>query len=80
MHLKIIGEGPEKNLIKQYINQNNLSKHVSLMGRLSQLKVKGEYYKSDCLIVTSHYETFCNVIIEAMMCGFKGNLHRCWNC
>ena len=71
VHLKIIGEGPEKNLIKQYINQNNLSKHVSLMGRLSQLKVKDEYYKSDCLIVTSHYETFCNVIIEAMMCGLK---------
>ena len=58
-------------MIKQYINQNNLSKHVSLMGRLSQLKVKDEYYKSDCLIVTSHYETFCNVIIEAMMCGLK---------
>ncbi len=69
--LNIIGDGPNKNSIKKYIKKHNLSNNISLMGRLSQAEVKKQYYNSDCLIVTSRYETFCNVIIEAMMCGLK---------
>ena len=44
---------------------------IKLESQKKHSEVKKQYYNSDCLIVTSRYETFCNVIIEAMMCGLK---------
>lgn len=64
---RIIGDGPDFDLVKKKINDYNLSKKVLLMGRKRN---PYPYVKeSDCFLMCSRYEPFGLVILESMILG-----------
>lgn len=63
--LLMIGYGSMLNKINEYIKNNSLSNKVTI---LKNVKNAYPYYKfSSIFVVTSKYEGFCNVIVEAAM-------------
>ncbi|MDN5080227.1 glycosyltransferase [Aliarcobacter butzleri] len=65
--LTIIGEGIEINSLLEKINILKLKNQIEFLG----LKTNPYMYmkKFDCLLVTSKYEGFPNVVLEANLCG-----------
>lgn len=64
-HLILIGYGKYENLIKQYIKINKLEKKITI---ISNPKNPYAYYKiADLFVLSSIYEGFGNVLIEAGM-------------
>ena len=67
--LVLIGYGSEINNIKNYIKENNLSKNIIL---LTNIKNPYPYFKASKLFVLSSiYEGFGNVLVEAAMFNLK---------
>jgi len=66
-HLTIIGEGEERNLLEEVISENGLADKVTLLGEISNPYIYME--EADLLCMTSHYEGFPNVVLEANYCG-----------
>ena len=65
--LFIIGEGPERRKLESLIQQYDLQQKVQLCGLKTDLT---EYYKkAKYFILTSQYEAFPNVLLEAMSFG-----------
>ena len=61
----IIGQGAQKNFIKNYINDNNLSEKIKIM---NFQKNPFKFIKqSDAFILTSRYEGLPNVLLEAIV-------------
>ena len=67
--LKIIGDGPEKKNIKQFIKEKKLENKVELSGWKKREELPLEYSSAHCFITLSDSETFGIVILEAMACG-----------
>lgn len=66
-HLVILGTGPEEDAIRQLISSYGLIDHVSLLGHIDD---PAPYYQlADLFILSSDYEGFGNVIVEAMSVG-----------
>lgn len=63
--LKIIGDGPEKNNLKKIVNKEKL-KNISFEGFQAP---KHYYEKASIILLTSEYEGFGLVIVEAMSFG-----------
>lgn len=64
--LVILGDGPERKRIEDYIQKNSLQNKVYLPGFVSN-----PYWyiqNSDMFLLTSHYEGFGVVLIEALAC------------
>ena len=63
--LRIIGDGPDFEIVKKKIDEYNLNDKVLLMGRMRNPfpYVK----KSDCFLMCSRYEPFGLVVLEAMI-------------
>ena len=62
----ILGDGPERKRIEDYIQKNSLQNKVYLPGFVSN-----PYWyiqNSDMFLLTSHYEGFGVVLIEALAC------------
>ena len=68
-HLDIIGDGPEKDYLTDYIAENNLQKNVTLHGFRSKDYIDKMLHKSSLFIMTSHTESFGIVLLEAMSHG-----------
>ena len=65
--LRIIGDGPDYELVKNLVKKYNLNDKVILMGRKRN---PFPYVKnSDCFLMCSRYEPFGIVILEAMILG-----------
>lgn len=65
-HLTIIGEGQERNALNQYIIQHNLIDKIDLPG----FKDPNTYlHNSDLFVLSSEYEGFGNVLVEALSTG-----------
>ncbi|WP_410877812.1 glycosyltransferase [Myroides sp. DW712] len=64
--ITIVGDGPHKNVLEDYINQCNL-KNIYFTGVVSNVN----FYlsKASFFVLTSNSEGFPNVILEAMNCG-----------
>lgn len=63
----IIGNGPERTIIEQFIRENNLDEHVILLGKISNVL---EYLScADLFIHSSRGEGCSNAILEAMAAG-----------
>lgn len=62
--LSIVGDGSEKEFLKELVKDNNLSQNVTFYGY--QEEIKEFYINNDILIVPSLKEPFGRVIIEAM--------------
>jgi len=68
VHLDIIGEGDELELVKKTIKAYGL-KNVVLRGRLTRQEVMDFYESCDALIMPSLYEAQPLVLLEAMAAG-----------
>ena len=66
-HLVILGTGPQEAHIRQLVRTCGLNEHVSLAGHVDVLAAY--YQRADLFILSSDYEGFGNVIVEAMSCG-----------
>ncbi|AXJ01690.1 Glycosyltransferase involved in cell wall bisynthesis [Cyclonatronum proteinivorum] len=61
----VVGDGPEKKMMQRYCAENNLNR-VSFLGR----QIPDEYYKKAKIFhLTSAYEGFGNVLVEAQSYG-----------
>ena len=66
-HLNILGEGTEKKKIEEYISNKSMNNKVSLFGYADN---PYKYMKnSSVLLLTSHRESYPNVVLEANACG-----------
>lgn len=73
--LYILGEGEEKESLLNLIEKLNLKKRVFLLGRKSNPYI---YMKNaDLFILSSRYEGFPNVLIEAGSCGLYSICNNC---
>ncbi|KFC24078.1 glycosyltransferase [Chryseobacterium sp. FH1] len=74
--VKVIGDGSQMSVLKDYINDNSLS-NVSLLGQLNSDQVKDILSKSKISCLTSLREGFGVVLIEAL---FSSNALIAYDC
>ena len=67
--LRIGGEGPERENLNSLIAELGLEEEISLLGKLTRTSVLAEMQKSHIFALTSKFETFGVVLVEAMACG-----------
>ncbi|MBL6621988.1 MAG: glycosyltransferase [Rickettsiales bacterium] len=71
------GEGPEKNNLQKYIQDNNLDNKITMLGWVSDEQKEDFYSKIDILCISSIYETFSMVALEAMARGIPIIATKC---
>ena len=67
--ISIIGDGPKRKEIGQFINKHNLKDKIKLLGDLSREKVFEILKESHLFVLTSNWEGFPRSILEAMSFG-----------
>jgi glycosyltransferase involved in cell wall biosynthesis len=67
--LKIGGDGPLLNHLRKLSIKLEIEKQVIFLGKLSRDQVRVEMSQSNCFVLSSRYETFGVVLIEALACG-----------
>ena len=65
--VKILGDGPLKEELQNEININNLNNNIFLLGNINN--VIDYYINAKALLLTSTFEGFPNVLLEANACG-----------
>jgi len=75
--LIIAGDGPEFKVLEKLIWNLDLGSQVSLYGKASRDEVKKLLHNSDAFVLSSEYETFGVVLIEAMSCGLPVLATKC---
>ncbi|MBO0454023.1 glycosyltransferase [Candidatus Enterococcus murrayae] len=67
--LTIIGDGPEREELTSAIHKMNLADRVTLLGEVED--PTNYYNESDLLLVASEYDSYPNVIMEALSAGLR---------
>ncbi|MBN1348680.1 glycosyltransferase family 4 protein [candidate division KSB1 bacterium] len=67
--LLLVGDGELREEVKQKINQMNLNQHVKLMGNKSHEQIPLWMNACDALCLSSYFEGYPMVLIEAKSCG-----------
>jgi glycosyltransferase involved in cell wall biosynthesis len=67
--LRIGGEGPLRHDLEQLATQLGIAKQVTFLGKLNREQVLNEMLNCDAFVLSSNYETFGVVLIEATACG-----------
>ncbi len=67
--LAIGGGGPERRRLERLAERLGLGRHVRFLGRLNREEVRAELHRSHAFALSSRYETFGVVLIEAMATG-----------
>lgn len=67
--LKIAGIGPLRNKLEILCKDLGVADQVLFLGLLTRDKVKDEMFHANCFVLSSNYETFGVVLIEALSCG-----------
>ena len=65
-HLNIIGDGPQRNELIQFAEENNLNSQITWYGKLTRLEVMDILKKSHLHIISSLGEATTTVLFEAM--------------
>ncbi|GAB5559647.1 MAG: hypothetical protein SynsKO_12940 [Synoicihabitans sp.] len=69
-NLTLIGDGPERNRLENYCQQNGLSKRVTFRGACSSSEIATQLRQHRCLVVPSRWaEPFGIVALEGLACG-----------
>ncbi len=66
-HLVIAGDGPERMRLARLADALGVAGRVHLVG--AQRDMAPWYAAADCVLSTSHYDTFPNVLQEGLSCG-----------
>jgi glycosyltransferase involved in cell wall biosynthesis len=66
-HLDIFGQGEWRDMLQQMIEEKKIANTTHINSPTSQ--IGKEYARSSMLVMSSHYEGFPMVMIEAMACG-----------
>ena len=66
-HLDIFGQGEWRDMLQQMVAERNLTNTLSINKPTNA--IGDEYARSSMLVMSSHYEGFPMVMIEAMACG-----------
>lgn len=69
IHLDLIGDGSQKEKIKQSIQNENLQNHITLHGYLNTKQIFQIHQNASLYLMTSHTESFGIVLLEAMING-----------
>jgi glycosyltransferase involved in cell wall biosynthesis len=69
VRLKIGGDGISMSTLIEKAEELGVSDQVVFMGMLSRDEVLREMQLCDCFVLSSHYETFGVVLVEALACG-----------
>jgi glycosyltransferase involved in cell wall biosynthesis len=77
VNLLIVGEGPLKASLCDKVHQLGLNGRIHLFGSATRLEVKELLNSSDAFVLSSKYETFGVVIIEALSCGLPVLSTKC---
>jgi len=75
--LTIAGDGPEYDNLNNLIITLDMTKQIKLYGRANREEVKELLQSSDAFVLSSQYETFGVVVIEAMACGLPVVATKC---
>jgi glycosyltransferase involved in cell wall biosynthesis len=73
----VVGDGPLRDELVAQCETLGISGQVRFLGRLSREGVRDEMMKANCLVLSSNYETFGVVLIEALACGLPLISTRC---
>jgi glycosyltransferase involved in cell wall biosynthesis len=73
--LRIVGEGPLRELLEDSIAQLDLTGRVELPGYTHN--IKSELLESELFVLSSHYEGFPNALLEAMATGVPSVTVNC---
>ena len=68
-HLDIIGDGPERDKLEEYIKTRDLKEKITLHGFQSKEYIDKMLHQSSLYIMTSYTESFGIVLLEAMSHG-----------
>lgn len=77
IYLNIAGDGYIRNYLENLVKELNIEKQVNFLGRISQERVRDEMMQSDCFVLSSNFETFGVVLIEALACGLPLIATKC---
>ncbi len=69
IQLKIVGEGSLQRPIQRWIEEKGLSERVEIVGSKNRDEIRNLLQATQFLILPSRFETFGNVLLEAMACG-----------
>ena len=69
IHLNVIGDGPLKSYLEEYVKKNDLHDIVTFYGKLPRAEVLNKYNEAHLHIITSLSEANTTVIWEAMAHG-----------
>ena len=75
--LIIAGDGAQRKLLDATIQELSLDKQITLLGEVTRSQVRELLQSSDCFVLSSKYETFGIVLIEAMSCGLPAISTKC---
>ena len=75
--LTIVGSGPEYDNLNELILNLGMQKQIILYGEANREEVRELLQTSDAFILSSEYETFGVVVIEAMACGLPVISTKC---
>ncbi len=75
--LIIVGSGPETNNLMHLVEKENIKDKVVFKGLLSRNEVSDIMSKADRFVLSSAYEPFGVVLIEAMSCGLPVIATKC---
>ncbi len=67
--IAIIGDGPQRNLLENFIKKNNLEEKIRLLGGLERSSVFEILEKSHIFVLTTNHEAFPYTTLEAMNFG-----------
>lgn len=69
VELRIGGVGPMQRDLEQLVEDLDIQAQVVFLGQLSREQVLNEMQLADVFVLSSHFETFGVVLIEALACG-----------
>lgn len=75
--LVILGGGPEYDTLTHEIEKLDMKEQITLYGSATRMEVLRELQSSNIFILSSKYETFGVVLIEAMSCGLPVVSTKC---
>jgi glycosyltransferase involved in cell wall biosynthesis len=69
LHLHIIGDGSEKNMLTELVEELGINENVSILGSVPFESTKTYYKNADYFLFTPYQEAFGHVLVEASLYG-----------